>query len=125
MPTRPIVLSRKTVCASNLRNIANGLVIYAYEHEGKYPDTLDLLITEGDFAPKSLRCPCSTMSGPHYVYIPDADWSSEPPVPVTFDRLANHNGQGANVLFTDGHVEFVTLARYKKLLAPYVNLEDE
>jgi prepilin-type processing-associated H-X9-DG protein len=125
-PSSPVSrgLPLRSVCASNLKNIANGLIIYAHEHEGEYPDTLGLLITEGDFAPKSLQCPSLELAEPHYIYLPDADWDSEPPAPVAFDRLANHDGHGANVLFTDAHVEWVTPDRYKKLLAPYVDLEE-
>jgi prepilin-type processing-associated H-X9-DG protein len=118
-------LPPRAACASNLKIIGCGLIIHANANAGRFPDTLDVLMKQGDFDPKHFRCPCSKLLKPHYVYFPDVDPNSNPPVPVAACKLANHDGHGANVLFTDGHAEWVTPARYKKLLAPYLKSETQ
>jgi prepilin-type processing-associated H-X9-DG protein len=36
---------------------------------------------------------------------------------VAYERLENHNGQGANVLYGDGHVEFIDKRSWSTIAA--------
>jgi prepilin-type processing-associated H-X9-DG protein len=112
------------VCGSNVSDISHALLLYAEKNDSKYPATekwCDLLIEDGFITAKSLRCPAPWTGRCHYALNPNCWLKSSPdtillfetesgwnqsggPESLTFD---NHGGKGANVLFNDGHVEFV------------------
>jgi prepilin-type processing-associated H-X9-DG protein len=38
---------------------------------------------------------------------------------LIYEPIENHHGEGGNILFVDGHVEFYSKQGYDKILAPY------
>lgn len=129
-------------CASNLREI--GLTIQAYcdAHGGAFPGTLADLATSGDgLDPTVLVCPASTdtpatlpvttapttrqviaaLAVPghvSYVYC-GLGWRDRavPPDAVVAYEPLSHHGTGSNVLFGNGHVEWVATPRAARLIA--------
>ena len=52
-------------CASNLKQIGMGLILYVNDHGGSYPDTLAELITEADLNPEVFVCRWTTDTPAH------------------------------------------------------------
>lgn len=114
-------------CASNLRQIGQAIQMYANDHGGKLPDDLATLFEAEDISQAVFVCPDTSdvpAAGPttqaamnamrqpgtvSYVYIGKGLTSSHltADVVLAYEPLSNHNGTGMNVLFGDGHVEWV------------------
>ena len=110
-------LAKRAVCGANLRTVEISLRSYAEEH-GQEPPNLSVLVDGGWIDSKTLNCPSidPTVSQalPH-VWIRGADCSNAENI-VLYEPLQNHRGEGGNVLFCDGHVEFVPEADWEQVL---------
>jgi prepilin-type processing-associated H-X9-DG protein len=101
------------------------VLLYARDHNGKYPLKLDDLL-EVDINPEVLVCPESNdtyatgattkavladlAKGGHCSYVYLGAGLSEPCDPamiLAHEKPGHHNDPGMNVLFGDGHVEWV------------------
>jgi prepilin-type processing-associated H-X9-DG protein len=122
-------------CASNLRQIGQALQLYASDHGGHYPDDLLTLLINEDLTPGNFICPSSNdmrASGATTREIED-DFKRPSrcsytyfgkglsiPIPenrvIAAEPLENHDGEGMNILFGDGRVEFVDKQDAEKLL---------
>ena len=112
---------------ANLKKLGVSLVLYAEENQGMYPSHeawCDLLVAKfgevGDFK-ESFRCPKAKDGPCNYAMNPHADPCSAGDVVLLFESkpgwnqsggaelltTENHEDQGCNVLFVDGHGEFV------------------
>lgn len=124
--------ANRVKCASNLRQIRQGLMLYASDNRGIYPPTLDLLIAPDYLSAEVFVCPSSNdepATGPttqavlaefvkkghcSYIYLvggqPISAFSADHV--LAHDNPMNHGESskmdGINVLFGDGHVEWVT-----------------
>ena len=111
----------QAVCASNMRQVSISLMMYADEYKGEYPPDLPALVSEGYLPePAILQCPAmrdehayatSSDSQAAYIYIrPEALKEIKDPSThiVLYESPTNHDGRGINVLYVDGHVEFVS-----------------
>jgi prepilin-type processing-associated H-X9-DG protein len=125
-------------CASNLHQIGLTMMLYANEHGGTYPQTMDKLVhLDGyDISTEIFCCPASydtpaagpttravaanLMAGGHlsYVYLGNGfrDGTSVDAV-LARETLGHHQGGGINVLFGDLHVEFISEPQAKALIA--------
>ena len=108
-------MSKRTVCAANLRGLGQALYISAQDRkDGAFPPDLETLLEEKTVSRAKFICPSSAASpddGPHacYIYIPGSTTSSHPTNILIYEKPDNHtDNEGANVLFQDGHVDFVT-----------------
>ncbi|HEY8665921.1 MAG TPA: H-X9-DG-CTERM domain-containing protein [Tepidisphaeraceae bacterium] len=121
-------------CGSNLRQIGQAMMLYANEHHGKYPDMIEELLDE-DFGAEILVCPSTndtkaigattqaiaanvaTPGHLSYIYL-GKGFTSQclPNTVLCYEPVTNH-GDGSNVLFGDGHVEFMSAAQMKKIIA--------
>lgn len=103
-------------CQEHLRRLGVELVLYAGEHEGKFPDSLEelrrvLLAREpGGKLPgdgRWFRCPGRPLSAEiGYEYVSGLGLDSPPQTIVCYDRKGNHRG-GRNVLFVNGQVRWL------------------
>jgi prepilin-type processing-associated H-X9-DG protein len=107
----------KKVCQGHLNHIGIAIFMYLQAHDHQYPNSLDDLVTylEGR---RPLLCPGSGEEG--YIYEkPAAPFLKvvEPrSVMTVYDKPGNHEG-GRNVLFLDGHVQWLTEDEFQKLWA--------
>ena len=113
--------STRIKCGSNLRQIGQALRQYAIDdiRHGLFPPSMDVLVAESDLVPEVLTCPLSgTQSGPppfvvgkncDYRYLGAGLADTLPPGVVlgTCDPT-HHDNEGANVLFGDGSVRWLT-----------------
>jgi prepilin-type processing-associated H-X9-DG protein len=127
--------ANRVKCGANLRQIGSAVSMYAQENGGYFPPSLVALMKHEDITFDCLLCPSSNDEKPSttttdealadlgaaernapghknclsYVYV-GTGLNTKTVLATTvvaFEPLEKHNGQGANVLFGDGHVEFV------------------
>ena len=127
--------ANRVKCASNLRQIGQGVQMYANMYNGEFPDTIDKLITKQDMSTDVFVCPSSAdnpagganaqaqaanlLTAGHlsYVYVGKGmNWKAPSAAVVAYEPLSHHT-QGINVLYADGHVSFVPMAQAKQLVA--------
>ena len=117
-------LAQRIVCNTNLKQISVTMQLYAQDNDDNYPTAskwCDLLIENYDIDKKTFRC-LSTSEGPcNYAMNPNCAPDSPGDVVLLFESRAgwnqsggpelltieNHQGDGCNVLFNDGHVNFI------------------
>jgi prepilin-type processing-associated H-X9-DG protein len=114
-------VANRVKCASNMRQIGQAIQLYANQYHGEYPPDLPTLLkAESVISPNVFVCPSSNDtnatgpgdldSGGHdsYVYLGKGLTTSiaDPTLPVLYE-VDTHHVNGANFLFTDGHVEFM------------------
>ena len=132
--------ANRVKCASNLRQIGQAVQLYANANRGQFPDTVEKVMTHLDLPSEVFVCPSSsdtpapgvdakTRAGNlskggylSYVYVgkglgwtPDNTKLSK--LVLAYEPLANHSNGGINVLFADGHVEFVPAGQAKQFIA--------
>jgi prepilin-type processing-associated H-X9-DG protein len=136
--------ANRVKCASNLRVIGQAVIMYANDNHGELPDSLDRVLTY-QVTPEEFVCPSSQdtpapgntpqaqAAGPSkgghlsYVYVGKGMTSRILTSPgagrtvVAYEPIANHRNDGSNVLFADGHVEFLTAAQAQPLIASLQN----
>lgn len=132
--------AHRVKCASNLRQIGQGIQLYANEHRGEFPDTFERLLLNGDVDAAVFVCPTSPhdrapgadlptqaanlSKGGHlsYVYVGKGLTTAGVgqraiTTVVAHEPLSNHSNNGMNVLFADGHVEFIVGNRAKQMIS--------
>ena len=127
--------ANRVKCASNLRQLGLAMQLYANENREAYPDTLEHLLHSQDITAHVYVCPSSNdtvaaganaqaivndmAGGGHvsYVYAGKGLTSQSPADAIlAYEPMTNHSGDGTNILFGDGHVEFVTKNRAQALI---------
>jgi predicted Zn finger-like uncharacterized protein/prepilin-type processing-associated H-X9-DG protein len=123
--------NNRVKCAADMRTLAQAMLMYANANGDQYPDSLEgLLKTDPSLSPAVFVCPSSDKtppdnsspqkfaadiaSGQHtsYIYLGKGLNVREPADTVLiYEPLEDHAREGMNVLFGDGHVQF--LDRYQ------------
>ena len=116
----------RMVCGTNLAGISSAMQMYVNENDG-YPtpdEWCDLLIEECNLTPRSFSCPGKNSGQSNYALnknIYDFGTGNDADIVMIFETqpgwnqvggpeiltTENHNGDGCNVVFLDGHLEFV------------------
>ena len=111
-------LAMRAISAANFNAIGKALALYTIDHEGAFPENLQVLVEKKYLNARALVNPAHPDRKPAYVYLPPR----KPPVPAAAETLVAYEahdkwGEGVNVLFYDGLVEFLRdRARFEKLL---------
>lgn len=130
--------ANRVKCSANLKSIGQAMLLYAGENRGLYPARLEDLILTQQISSDVFACPSSDDSaaegatpqaqaqnlstGGHlsyvYAYVGQnvrlADLTAEHV--VVYEPIHNHDGDGSNFLFGDGHVEFFRRADAERMI---------
>jgi len=110
-------LSKRLICSENLKAIGLAADIYLNDTDLTFV-SLKTLVVEGFLDPRNTSCPSATQAGPNYVILEKpAEYDGDPEKVVAYEPKSNHGDEGGNILFADGHVEFVKGQRFDDLLA--------
>lgn len=96
----------RTVCAQSLKEI---VLAHVLAQQNGTPISLG--------TPTSLKT-CPKASAPNYIILPPHAGNIGPDEPVAYEPLENH-GEGGNVAYVDGHVEWLAREEYNRVLAPF------
>jgi prepilin-type processing-associated H-X9-DG protein len=125
-------------CASNERLIGQGILLYCNDNKGNYPPDLGTLIKTEDITVQAFACPSSGTTVPgnmtrdqaaawvnsnsDYIYAGgNLKQGADPSIVVLYEKDGDHNNDGMNVLFADGHVEFMSLDAAHQLIQKSAN----
>jgi hypothetical protein len=100
----------KIDCTSNVRGIGQMLVMYQNQNN-RLPNSLDDL---PDLPAKMRQCPAGEKP---YIYLGRGMGNPKDNVVILYEDLTNHGQRGMNVLYGDMQVEFVDMAKAKKITA--------
>ena len=122
--------ANRVKCASNLRQLGYAILLHAKENGGRFPHTLEQILLSQDITSEIYVCPSSnTDRAPgktaeeqfahlhrhnDYVYHGRGLTTATPNAatrPIACEPLVNHRGDGMNILFADGHVEWFDSAK--------------
>jgi prepilin-type processing-associated H-X9-DG protein len=118
-------LAKRVVESKNLRSIGEAVLAYSESNGGAAPGNLQALVTAGLLTPKQLLSSSSGHNPPAcdydlVVYAPSggggslkSDWI------LAYSDPQLHQREGANILFLDGHVEFVKEPEFSRKLAQF------
>lgn len=128
-------IAERVKCATKLRQIGQALSAYADAHDGRFPDDLGVLVAEEHLDhPEALICPAAHSTPPDQVtseHVPGLEkphlttyiyFAAGLSMPVGETRvlvvepLENHQGEGINVLYANGHAEWMHAPEAEKLL---------
>ncbi len=114
-------MSSRTPTSDRLHQIGIGILLYTFDHHGAYPPTLPALARAEGLAPDLPLCPdedgADTPTA--YVYLGRrlTDATSDYATVVAHEPPSFFGGVGCNVLFGDGHLDYVTAADLPAVLA--------
>lgn len=111
-------LSKRTVCAANLRGIGQALQIYGKgEPNGMFPEAganwQQRLLSAGTVSVKMFDCPSNVPGAQTYYYVPGFSTKKDSNQIIAYEDKAIHKGEGGNILYQDGHVAFVKSPQYE------------
>lgn len=121
------ITAQQVVCQSNMAGLGKAMLLYADDNKGTYPTSsqwCDLLIKHADCVQEQFCCKGAPQGSSSYAMNKNIEkWGTKAPpdMVLLFETSAgwnqaggpeilstkNHRGEGCNILFNDGHVEFV------------------
>ena len=103
---RTVKLTKRVKSAKNMQNILRACMVYAYDHEYQWPDSLQDLTKYGILTKDTLNNPSQPERENGYIYI--KPYTPRPAhQKVVLYEAHDSWGDGINVGFVDGHVEFI------------------
>ena len=115
--TQARIHARRIACANNLKGIGMVLMMYSNDNKDKFPPDLETLVAKTYLREnkRMLICPASKLRE-SYIYRGATITVANPPWMITvYEKQSNHEG-GRNVLFLDGHTEWVTEEQFQELI---------
>lgn len=102
-------LAKRALDASNLRGIGQSMIVYAADNRNAFPPDLQTLIVDGSCTPKQFIDPSSGHQPPACDYFYVAGLTGKDPANwiIAYCAPNYHSGEGANVLYMNGTVQFV------------------
>lgn len=111
---------------SNLRQIGQCLTVYAVAHNDKLPPDLNTAIQGQNVPNDVLKSPFGKGNDYTYLYVAGMTTTkTTPDVPVAYDAAELARGDGASVLYADGHVEWLDQEGMKTALGKAAKWRDE
>ncbi len=104
---------------TNLAGIGKACLIYANDHDDRYPPSLDVLVQEGYLDAKVVTSKMrrKDAKGPDYLYISGQTTADNPSNILAYDNPEGlKSEEGVNVLYGDSHVQYVKMDEFKKQL---------
>ncbi len=120
-------LAFRMTSGTNLSGIGKACLIYANDHDDRFPPNLEALVQEVELSPKSLESKLKPkdFDGPSYIYIAGQTMMMSPANIVVYEN-PEFCQEGVNVLFLDSHVEFMKPDAFRqRLQATYERLGRE
>ncbi|HOX39903.1 MAG TPA: FHA domain-containing protein [Candidatus Brocadiia bacterium] len=117
---------REMACRDNLRQIHDSLTKYRTDNAGRYPPSLLELAPTYLRDSSALRCPSSKDAGvlAEYVYLASGRRDSDRVLPVAADPdSAAHGKPGGNVLYSDGHIQWIPAEEMAGILEQFAPSE--
>ncbi len=110
-------LAFRMTSGTNLSGLGKACLIYAHEHNDRYPPNLQVLVDEYDVTPKSLvsKRKADNYESPSYIYVPGQTATGYPDNVLAYED-PGYCIDGANVLFVDAHVEFMEPEAFRKAI---------
>ena len=121
LPALGAVRSRalRANCQSNLRQIGLAVNGYSEDYDGDFPPSLAELYSDYVSNARLFKCPATndrgyldfvagtaTEASASYVYLPGRFCELPGDFFVAYDKPGNHRGDGVNVVYVDGHVQW-------------------
>ena len=120
--------ANRVKCASNMRQMGQAILLHSNENRGRYPDNLGILLNQ-DLSAEVFVCPSGANALPpdhaqmkreelmewinanaDYVYVGRGlNTTAGADVVVLYEKVDAHDRQGMNILYGDGHVDFVMM----------------
>jgi prepilin-type processing-associated H-X9-DG protein len=112
-------MAKRTVSMANMKGIMTALYTWATDHKDEWPKNLQVLVDAKSITPEVLVNPAQPNRKPAYVYVrPSVPLKKVDPQALVMYEAHDAWGEGINVAFADGHVEFMKdQAKFKELLA--------
>jgi prepilin-type processing-associated H-X9-DG protein len=125
-------------CKSNLSALGQTLLLYTNEHQGNLPPDQGHFAHDEEISGQVFVCPSSHMFAPSsvpgdqlivwvnahsdYVYLGAGINVNDHPndadrIVLMYDKEQNHHGDGVNLVFLDGHTDWMTVEEARKAIA--------
>ena len=115
--------ANRVKCASNMRQIGQALLLYGNDNRGVYPADFGPLLLTQEITSEVFCCPSTnaTPAAPggtaqqavvalpqhcSYIYLPGHNINATADTVIVYEPITNHDGDGCNFLWGDGHVSF-------------------
>jgi prepilin-type processing-associated H-X9-DG protein len=112
----------RTKSMDNLRQVGQAIALYSNENKGKFPPDLVTLTKTQDLSPDMIKSPFGPAKEGidivlvRYGDVNPATQAGSAEIVIAYDQAALEQGEGANVLFADGHVAWLAPEALKKSL---------
>lgn len=110
-------LSARLVCAANLKGLAACVKTNADGTDANVDALLNRLAALGYWGPGKTVPHCPVGNAPYRFTNPDplSHTNNDPRTIYVYEPLSNHGGVGGNVIYADGHTEFLHPQAFKDL----------
>lgn len=128
--------ANRVKCSANMKTIGLAILQYAADNRGAFPARLEDLLLTQDITSESFVCPSSndkpapgatgkeqaqklTAAGfCSYIYVGrNLRTNASPDTVVLYEPLNDHKNEGCNMLFADGHVDWVDEKNAQQVIA--------